>query len=428
MDTGLKILQVNTRDLGGAANACIRLHLSLLDRDVHSSLLLRKKARNIQESFRFDSVSRLDKTKMKLRKVLHELKLGGDPSRSKEEVMQARFVKSLAKGSEYFSFPKTSLDITRTRLYQEADIIHLHWVADFLDYPSFFRKNKKPVVWTLHDMGPFQGGTHYEEKYLGMTETGMPKENLLSDDVREMMRRNLAIKRNALEGVQNVNVVAPSRWLTNLSAGSELFGRFPHTTIPYGLNTKTFAPRDKNFSREIFGLPKDKICLLFVADNLNNYRKGFSYLKHALSQIENENVVLCAIGQRSAELPQERLYFLDRIEDDRMMSLAYSAADAFIIPSVEDNFPNTVLEALLCGTPVIGFAVGGIAEMVVDEQNGLLSRQVNAESLKETIQKFLSGAIAFHRNEIREKALEKYDLSVQARAYLDLYKNVLHNS
>ncbi|MBL0744030.1 glycosyltransferase [Chryseolinea lacunae] len=424
MASDLKVLHVNTLDQGGAANACIRLHKSLLDLHVDSKLLVRKKTKNIPQSFLFRPSSRWDKAMLRARKVLHELKLVDDPTRNRQERAQQQFKKKLPPGSEYFSFPESAADITSSAVYRESDIIHLHWVADFLDYPSFFRLNKKPVIWTLHDMGPFQGGIHYEEKFQGMTDAGGQKENEMLGSLRQTLEHNLAIKIKALSDVKDLHIVAPSRWLTECSKGSALFKRFPHSTIPYGLDTTIFAPRDKRYSRELLGMPVDKTCLLFVADNLQNHRKGFAFLQRALTELNANDVELCAIGLKKGDIPNSNVRFLGRIEDERMMSVAYSAADAFIIPSVEDNLPNTVLESLLCGTPVIGFPVGGVVDMVEHGHNGLLCDRITADALKDTIFKFLKNTRMFDSADIRRKASEKYNLRVQANAYLGLYTQI----
>lgn len=418
----MRILHINTLDQGGAANSCIRLHRSLIDHGLHSRLLVRKKSKNVPESYRYTANGPWEKLTYRARKVLHELRLVSDPSLNSLERAQLKFKKNLPEGSEYFSFPRTGVDVTTSPLYKEADIIHLHWVADFIDYPSFFRQNKKPVVWTLHDMGPFQGGTHYEEKFLGMNDSGGLKVNHVPASFTQVLDENLQIKVKALAGVRDLQIVAPSKWLTEKSKSSTLFKGYPHATVPYGLDTSIFMPRDKAFARELLGLPAKGVCLLFVADNVNNHRKGFAFLRRAFGLLNLDNVTLCAIGLKGTGLEEKNVRLLGRIEDERLMSVAYSAADAFVIPSVEDNLPNTVLESLLCGTPVIGFPVGGIAEMIQDGENGLLSDVVSADALKKAIEKFLANPGLFDRASIRAQAAERFSLSRQANAYMEIYR------
>ena len=182
------------------------------------------------------------------------------------------------------------------------------------------------------------------------------------------------------------------------------------------------------FSREVLGIPKDKKVVLFVAESLNNNnRKGFIFLKMAFEELADNNLVLCAVGNNKIAIESKiNLIELGSINDEKMMSMAYSAADVFVIPSLMDNLPNTVLESLMCGTPVIGFPIGGILDMVQNEINGYITNDISSESLKETLLNFLNNHVTFSATEIRTKAIEKYDLLIQANQYINLYKSVLN--
>ena len=172
----MKILIINTYDRGGAANACLRLYQGLLDEGIDASLLLKKKQKNLPNAEilapQKQKKSILQKLNAKLKTLMRELNLIKKESTSP----QLSFLKNRPQSLELFSFPDSNFDITDSPLYQEADIINLHWVAGFLDYKSFFEKNTKPVVWTLHDMNPFTGGEHYEENYSGIGIDGFPIE------------------------------------------------------------------------------------------------------------------------------------------------------------------------------------------------------------------------------------------------------------
>jgi glycosyltransferase involved in cell wall biosynthesis len=174
-------------------------------------------------------------------------------------------------------------------------------------------------------------------------------------------------------------------------------------------------------------LPKDKKVVLFVAESINNNnRKGFVYLRRVFEELSDSDVVLCAVGSKKASIKSlNNLIELGPIHDEKMMSLAYSAADVFVIPSLMDNLPNTVIESLMCGTPVIGFPVGGIVEMVQNEINGYIALDISVKSLKDVLWKFLNDEVIFNSTEIRSKTIEKYDLMVQANQYINLYNNLL---
>lgn len=422
----MKVLIVNTYDKGGAANACLRLHEGLLQEAIHSKVLLKLKEKSLPKTNQFQqnqsSKSKLQIIKEKGLLFLRVMGILNKPKQSQEQ----QFLRHREPGLELFSFPNSNFDITSSPLYQEADIINLHWVANFLDYESFFSKNTKPVVWTLHDMNPFTGGEHYQETFLGMDASGNPNKRRISESEKRIFKKNLSVKVKAIQSTPNISVVAPSEWLCMEAQNSKVFNSKPVYCIPYGINSEIFKPRDKNFSRAILNIPKDKKVILFVADSITNHRKGYAYLNQALNFLQDDDVVLCAVGSKKTALESAKnIIELGAIYDERLMSMVYSAADVFVIPSLMDNLPNTVLESLMCGTPVIGFPVGGITDMVQDGDNGLLTKTITSTALLDSIQMFLESMDTFNRERIRENALKKYDLKVQADAYIKLFNTIL---
>jgi len=422
----LKILIVNTYDRGGAANSCKRLHLALLNQEVDSNVLHKFKQNNWPNSSIFfqpsSNPSTFQKIKAKIERILIELKIY---THTPQKDVFLQFLKARPKGLELFSFPNSNSDIAESPVYKEADVINLHWVANFLDHQSFFKKNTKPVVWTLHDMNPFSGGDHYIEEYLGIDESGFPIRRKWSKEELRVVKENITIKKQVMSTVDNLTIVAPSEWLAQEARKSEVFKGKSVLCIPYGLNAEIYKPRDKNYSRDLLGIPKDKKVTLFVSDSISNNRKGFVFLKRAFEQLVDANLILCAIGQKNSELESiNNILELGPIYDERLMSIAYSAADVFVIPSLMDNLPNTVLESIMCGTPVIGFPVGGIPEMIIDGENGLLTKDISVSSLVETLSKFLDSPGMFDRKRIRENAIEKYDQKIQAERYISLFKKI----
>lgn len=424
----MKILIVNTYDRGGAANACLRLHEGLLHEQVDSRVLLKYRHKPLPQTFQYQQ-SHKPKSKFQILKqktivFLRVLGLLKKTTDSKEKL----FLKNRALGLELFSFPESNFDITKSPLYQEADIVNLHWVAGFLDYESFFKKNRKPVVWTLHDMNPFTGGEHYSETILGMDSSGQPITREVLEIERKVFKNNLELKLKAIEPLQNLTIVAPSQWLAEEAKKSLVFRSKQVYCIPYGINSEVFKPRNRNYSKEIFNIPKNKKVILFVADSISNHRKGYAFLKMAFEGLKLDDVVLCAIGSKKSSIQAKgNIIELGAIQDPRLMSIAYSAADVFVIPSLMDNLPNTVLESLMCGTPVIGFPVGGIPDMIEEGVNGLLTKNISSKALQETIEVFLENPDAFDRASIRKQALKKYDLKIQADAYIELFNRVLKN-
>jgi glycosyltransferase involved in cell wall biosynthesis len=168
---------------------------------------------------------------------------------------------------------------------------------------------------------------------------------------------------------------------------------------------------------------------LFVAGSTNNWRKGFVFLAEALAELtELSNLFLVSLGAGKPALNShiDHLH-LGYADNDRLLSFAYSAADVFVISSVQDNFPNTVLEALACGTPVVGFSVGGIPEMVRSGVTGLLAPPGDERALAGAISHLLENDAtrAEMSSNCRLIAVEEYSLEVQAKRYIELYRSIL---
>lgn len=420
----MKILLVNSYDVGGAAKACIRLHDGILDEGISSKILFKNKNNDIKfsEKFDFELKKRNKAVKFKyfFKRVLIFLKIL-KIKESKENV----YLNARRSELEFFSYPYSNFDITTSKLYKEADIINLHWVANFLDYESFFKKNKKPVVWTLHDMNPFTGGEHFTELSLGMDDLGLPKQRIITKNESKIFKENIEIKLRALKNVANLHIVVLCNWMKSEVEKSELFKNYKTHLIPNGVDTKIFKFRDKNFSREVLNIPLNKKVILFVADSIDNYRKGFLFLEKALNEFKTDDVILCAIGKNNDLLNKHNnIIKLGHINDERLMSMAYSAADVFVIPSLMDNLPNTILESVLCGTPVIGFPVGGIVDVVENGINGLITKEISVNSLVETIKLFFNTSNTYKKEIIINKAVKKYSQKVQSESYINLFERI----
>lgn len=237
----------------------------------------------------------------------------------------------------------------------------------------------------------------------------------------------------------DLTIVTPSRWLAECAKRSSLLSDLEVEVIPNGLNTDIFKPIEKLAARTILNLPKNKKIILFGAISATaNKLKGFKYLKEAISKLEKMKafdkgelclVIFGASHSRDIEKIPFQVKFLGRLYDDFSLALSYSAADVFIIPSLQENLPNTVIESLSCGTPVVGFNVGGIPEMLEHQVNGYSSRYKDSRSLAEGIKWILEDENrAFKLREVaRKKAVEKYSLEIQAERYVDLYKALLQN-
>jgi glycosyltransferase involved in cell wall biosynthesis len=310
-----------------------------------------------------------------------------------------------------------------------TDVIHLHWVVRFVDYLLFFRDVPKshPLVWTLHDMNPITGGCHHAcgcrrfADHCGMCPqltTRAPKDFSNAAWKRKSRAyRDLSQTRH--------RIVTPSRWLADEVRRSSLMSNLEVEVIPYGLDTEAFQPRDRLQARQMLGVPADTHVLLFVAQWLADSYKGMATLVEALAKLKDDRkLFLLVLGRGEAveksEIPSR---FLGSITEDERLSFVYSAADLFLLPSLEDNFPNTALEALACGLPVVGSKVGGIPEIVREGETGILFERGHAEALAQAIQRVLPEHEQLRRMSAncRNTVLKEYTLEIQAQRYLNLY-------
>jgi glycosyltransferase involved in cell wall biosynthesis len=311
-------------------------------------------------------------------------------------------------------------------------VVNLHWIGGFLDWVSFFMKFSiaVPVVWRLADMGVLTGGCHYDQGCGKFAASCGACPQLGSSDENDLSRRVWQNKRTALEiRAANLHIVGTSRWIAEEARRSSLFGRFPISIIPNGLDVEEFAPRDKGFSRDLWSIPRDAKVVLFAAESVANVRKGFKHLADAVAGIGAiENVLLVSVGGGKCELPSGLRHLpLGKVTNDRMLSTIYSAADVFVIPSLQESFGQTVIESLACGTPVVGFASGGIPDMVRPGETGWLAPTGDTAALRDAIFAALTSdeqrrAMA---QTCRRVAVDEYSMDVQSRAYLALYETLV---
>ncbi len=283
-------------------------------------------------------------------------------------------------------------DITHTKEYKEADVIHLHWVNQgFLSLSNIrqFIKDGKKVVWTMHDAWNTMGAYHIARQR---------RETLLE--------RWTWMRKKKLYSLNKIQFVTCSRWLMDEVQSSPLTELLPVKAIPNPIDTDLFAPMEsKTHARRI----------LFVAQDVNNPMKGMSYLDEAVKMLKgDEKVEVIALGR---DIPY--------INNEEEMVELYNSVDAFVLPSLSENLPNTIMEAMACGVPCVAFDVGGIPEMIDHKENGFLARFQNVEDLANGIRYVLSP----ENNErlgkaAREKVLECYSDKIVAQQYIEVYEQI----
>ena len=328
-------------------------------------------------------------------------------------------------------------DITRLPIFDWADVIHLHWVNQgmlSLDDIGKILQSGKQVWWTLHDMWPFTGICHYAHDCDHYTEQCHDCPQLNSRKYRDMAYRIFKRKEQMLQGT-HIQFVACSRWLGNMAINSHLLHGCKIQCVPNAINTNLFRPRSKQQAREALGLPTDKRLILFSSHSLADERKGYHYLKEAVKMLSTEHpewrnqlgVVL--IGKNiSPALYQDipfDVYPLSYVAEEKRLVEVYNAVDLFAIPSLQDNLPNTIVEAMACGVPCIGFSVGGIPEMIDHLHNGYVADYKNVSDFAAGIHWLLTeGDYEMLSREAARKAANTYGENSVAMKYISIYNRM----
>lgn len=408
----MKVLHLSTSDLdGGAAKAAYRLHNGMLETGTRSQMLVRAKSSE-------------DGTVVSNKTLIAKVgsKVDGLPLKQYPQRESALF------STEWFS------DSVVSRVWQlDPDVVNLHWVCNgFLQIESLPKFNR-PIVWTLHDMWPFTGGCHYTQTCDHYIDNCGECPQLNSHKPNDLSYNILHRKLKAWKDV-DLTLATPSQWLADCVRASRLFRQHRVEVIPNGIDTNCYYPVDKKIARSTLHLPQDKQLILFgVGSSSGDPRKGFRYLLSALQRLDiakwKDRLELIVFGKAEGNpLSIEfKTHFLGRLEGDEALATAYSAADLFVAPSVQDNLPNTVVEALSCGTPCAAFKIGGMPDMIVHHQNGYLAQPFDVEDLARGIGWAIESRERHEQlsSYARTYALRNFELHAQAQQYVSLYKDIL---
>ena len=311
-------------------------------------------------------------------------------------------------------------------------MVHLHWVGGFVSAQEVPRIGR-PLVWTMHDMGEFTGGcrftsdcTRFHDRCGCCPQLASSRENDLS---QRTLDRKLRLWSNA-----SITPVATSAWMQGLARQSAVFGQRNIRRIPIGVPTEVFTPIPVETARARFNLPLDATVLLFGAASLDDPRKGFHLLCGALASLPPaclQRLHLLAFGGGNSLALQKLpipVHTLGYLRDENELRVAYSAADAYVLPSLMDTLPSTVLESLACGTPPIVCAGSGVVDAVQDGVAGFLAPEPTVPALTATIERLLALGNTERqtmRTACRQRAESEYTEARQARQYLSLYRELL---
>jgi glycosyltransferase involved in cell wall biosynthesis len=417
----VKIIHVATVDGGnGAAIGAYRVHQGLRRLGIESKMFVAHRVTNDPDVIlfqpRFDLGSRV-------RRRLRRMLIRGS---------MARYRSARSADLESFSDDRSQHGADVLDQLPAGDIVHVHAMLDFVDYRDFFAQVPvhTPVVRTLHDISFFTGGCHANGECERFTAQCGACPQLDSTREGDLSRRIWERKHAALErvGPGRLHVVATSSWTAREAGRSSLLRGLPVTVIPYALNTETFRPRDRDYARAVLGISPTARVVLFVAEPVNRRLKGFARLVEALDGLGHvPDLLFVSVGSGHPPVrPAVPHLHLGQIRQEGLLSLAYSAADVFVIPSAQEAFGLTALEATACGTPVIGFAVGGIVDTVRHGATGLLVPPGDVAALRTAIRDLLESPATRDKmsTTCRQVAVTEYTSEVQARRYAELYRAI----
>jgi glycosyltransferase involved in cell wall biosynthesis len=416
----MKVLHLASHDeSGGAARAAYRQHMALLAAGVDSQMLVRFKEGDE------DRVSFYQPT-------------AAAGTRVRRLVRRARLGLAGRQFTRRGGVPHVSLTDDRSDLAEDIlagftpDVVNLHFVANFIDFPSFFRRyaQQVPLVVTMHDQWTFTGGCHYAgdckhyQKECG--HCPILDSNREMDASREIWERKSAAFAQVPSG--RLAFVADSLWLADKARSSGLLRNQRVESIHYGLNTQFYRPGSQAAAREALGIPASEKVILFGAANLDDPRKGFRQLRAAIegSPLLRDGFYL-SVGRGHVRFPTSVKHLhLGQIQSDVLLAAVYRAADVFVMPSLEEAFGQTALEAVACGTPVAAFASGGIPEILVEGVNGKLCPTGNVDALRQAIEQLI-GDGSMRSSWLRQATAfieSRFSFPINAGRYLALYREL----
>lgn len=396
----------------------MRYHQALLEAELSSRVI-------VASSSNFEATEDIGKISRTYPSVLESLSSRAGLALGAEAKMRQRLERlDQAAGDsaqyELFSLPFSHFCPEEHPWVQAADVVNLHWVAGVLDWPRFFTTINKPVVITLHDQQPYLGGFHY-----ALDVEMNPHLTDLEAEVR-------SIKQSASSKHQ-VAVIANSNWNAETASKSGFFqAETSIETIYYPLNTEVFQPRPKAAAKTTFGIDPTQKVIGFACDDLNNLRKGFTDLIEALALLPNslrENITLLSFGRAPGAILRQQVAIdwihLGFLNSETAQVAAYSAMDVFVIPSRAEAFGQTAIEAIACGTRVIGSNVGGIAEALSNSPDSLLYTSGQVKELADLLmQNIITHTPVKSMDGCRDRLQPKHSTSVCAEAHQHLYSKL----
>ena len=416
----MRVLIVNTSErIGGAAIAAGRLVEALKNNGIKAKMLVREK-----QTDRL-SVIELKRNWWRVWQFIWERILIWKENRFKKHNLFA------------VDIANTGTDITTIPEFQAADIIHLHWINQGMLSLNDIRKilqSGKPVVWTMHDMWPCTGICHHARECDKYHQECHHCPYIYKGGRKKDLSNQVFKKKKEVYQSAPVTFVTCSRWLKERAGQSALLKGHTIVDIPNPISTGLFKPQNALAARNKMELPTDKKLILFGSVKVTDKRKGIDYFIESCKLLAEkypemkEELGVVVYGKNSEclkPLIPFQVYALDYISNEKDLVNIYNAVDLYVTPSLEENLPTTIMEAMACGVPCVGFNVGGIPEMIDHLHNGYVAEYRSAEDLANGIIWTLSESeYQSLSEEACRKAVSNYSESIVAKKYIDIYNKI----
>ncbi len=322
---------------------------------------------------------------------------------------------------------------------KEIDIVNLHWLGNLTLSIKEIGRLKMPVTWRLADQWAFCGFEHYSD-----TNVNSDEMDLYEKGYGSSLKKRFSFNTSSFYWNQKmkfwkkkINIIAPTNWIADCAKRSMLFRESYISVIPTPIDLKKWSPIDKKNAKKILNLSLDKKIFLFGAiGGINDTRKGGDLLIKTLrtlksiqsnNNLSNFEIVIFGDNTSKNNIPSNiKTHFVGRLKDDIALRLYYSAADLFILPSRKDNLPGTGIESLACGTPIVGFNIGGMPDIIDNKVNGILVEPFKCDLMANEIAKILEGEkLSFMSINARRKAEKYFNPERISKLYFDHYSSIL---
>lgn len=318
------------------------------------------------------------------------------------------------------------------RIIDNYDIVHFHDLFTAISPATLaLTSRRKPTFLTVHDCSPFTGGCMYPmgcEKFTSHChKCPQLPQGEWKNELRDRTREVQAIKR-WVAGQFNIRYIFPSHWMLQESQKALNFKISP-VVIPNGLDLKPFPIVEKVDAKTSLGIPENRQVVAISAHVLNDPRKGIKYAIAALQSVRDLSPFVLTVGFCNDELREalQGIEFKETgyISDPEFLGKVYSAADIMLFCTLADNLPLTVMEAMAASTVVIGFATGGVPEMIQNGRNGILVEPTNQQELNQALcQALLSIDLESMGQQARKDVESKFSKATFLEKHLQIYQNL----